>query len=796
MSSGAPPSRPARELGLAALFFLAVTVLMTWPQAAHMGDAISDIGDAKLNARILQWDFAQTFRNPLNLYQLNFFHPARYVLAFSENLYGVAVFGFPLLAAGASALVNYNVLLLLGMLLSALAAWALARELTGDPLASVLAGLVFAFLPWRFSQLPHLQFQWAGFLCLSLLFLLRYLERGARRDLVLYGICFAWNALCNVHYALFSGFLVGLTLAFFVLGGAGDGRRRLRGVILATVLGGLVFVPFALPYREASRLYGMRRYLGEVFHFSGQPSDFLSTGMRNRFSGDATARWTRAEGDFFPGVLPVALAVAAVVQLRRGGRSNAPHEARARSGAVRRSARILDALILLLGAAWIWSLAREGLRAGPLKLGDPGRVFVLLTLFVVVRLAVAFPRRARSADLGDFVRSSPLGWKVLLLLALAATGILVALGAYTPYYRFLFQSFGTVFQSIRAPARGIVLFHISLAVLCAWGLSLLVGGRSTRVRAGWTAAAVALLLCEFRTFPLVLTPTPAAAPPVYEWLADFDFPGAVVEWPFGLFYDFDYVFRQSAHGKPILNGYSGFFPATYTGLEAQVKQRPIPDSVWETMGNLGASMLVYHAHDGSGYRVVGYADALDRALSEGRLELVRSFPHGKGLDFVFIAAGTPWRDRIVDAGDDAVGRRRQFDEAVARLRRNVGRLAPPFGEIYLPRAGQKVAPGFWAHGWALDDSGVASIQVGTELGTAGEALIGGQWPNLAARFPDFPDAANRGSWGFPIPDVAPGLHTLVVRLFARDGGSTTLERPIEVVAAPTVSPPRPAGPVP
>ena len=46
----------------------------------------------------------QTLRDPLNLYQLNFFHPARYVLAFSENLYGVAVFGFPLLAAGASAL--------------------------------------------------------------------------------------------------------------------------------------------------------------------------------------------------------------------------------------------------------------------------------------------------------------------------------------------------------------------------------------------------------------------------------------------------------------------------------------------------------------------------------------------------------------------------------------------------------------------------------------------------------------------------------------------------------------------
>ncbi len=170
-----------------------------------------------------------------------------------------------------SALVNYNVLLLLGMFLSALAAWALAREMTGDPITSTLAGLVFAFLPWRFSQLPHLQFQWAVFLCLSACSSSCGISSEARGGtLVLYGICFGWNALCNVHYALFSGFLVGLTLAFFALGVAGDARRRWKRAVLATVLGGLVFVPFALPYREASRLYGMRRYLGEVRHFSGQ----------------------------------------------------------------------------------------------------------------------------------------------------------------------------------------------------------------------------------------------------------------------------------------------------------------------------------------------------------------------------------------------------------------------------------------------------------------------------------------------------------------------------------------------
>ena len=36
--------------------------------------------------------------------------------------------------------------------------------------ASLVAGVVYAFVPWRLAQLPHVQFQWAAFLALLLLF--------------------------------------------------------------------------------------------------------------------------------------------------------------------------------------------------------------------------------------------------------------------------------------------------------------------------------------------------------------------------------------------------------------------------------------------------------------------------------------------------------------------------------------------------------------------------------------------------------------------------------------------------
>ena len=99
-----------------------------------------------------------------------------------------------------------------------------------------------------------------------------------------------------------------------------------------------MFVPFALPYREASRLYGMHRYLGEIAaFFSARWIDFLSAGDRNRLYGAATGAWRGPEGDLFPGFLAVALAAVAVVRLRRAG---APRvAARRRPSASRAAAR-------------------------------------------------------------------------------------------------------------------------------------------------------------------------------------------------------------------------------------------------------------------------------------------------------------------------------------------------------------------------------------------------------------------------------------------------------------------------
>src|SRR5262249_43296374 len=180
-------------------------------------------------------------------------------------------------------------------------------------------------------------------------------------------------------------------------------------------------------------------------------------------------------------------------------------------------------------------------------------------------------------------------------LLLAGLGILIALGTNTPLYPALFQMCGPLFQAIRVPAPGIVLFHLGLATLAALGLSALRSRFRSQARYTTVVAGVLLLsVIEYTAIPLVVfwaSPRPA---PIYQWLAHAPFSGPLIELPFGLDYDIEYVFRSPAHFRPIVNGYSGFFPKEYDSLDALFEKQPIPTQALQEAARLGAKVVVYH----------------------------------------------------------------------------------------------------------------------------------------------------------------------------------------------------------
>ncbi len=287
-----------REHAAAAVVFIALSVAMTWPLAPNVTRAVSDPGDPYINTWILDWDWYATFHAPLELFHANAFHPAKYALAYSENLYGLAVFLFPLRLLGVAPLTAYNVAMLAGFAFCGFAAYLLALRLTGSWIAAMAAGVFYAFLPFRFVHVAHLQHVWGGWLPLLLLMLLRYAERSTRKRAIAFAAVFVVNGLTNIHYLLFGAFATGITALLLLP------REKWRELALAMAGALLVLAPFLYPYAAVAKLYGMQRTYEEVARFSAVARDWLPG-------------QTEAERKLYPGLLAYVAAVASLLVARK-----------------------------------------------------------------------------------------------------------------------------------------------------------------------------------------------------------------------------------------------------------------------------------------------------------------------------------------------------------------------------------------------------------------------------------------------------------------------------------------------
>ncbi|HYI13003.1 MAG TPA: hypothetical protein VEK57_28410 [Thermoanaerobaculia bacterium] len=287
-----------RQDAAAALLLIALSVGMTWPLAPNLDRAVSDPGDPYINIWILDWDWRATFSDPLSLFHANAFHPARYSLAFSENLYGLAVLLFPLRVLGMGPIAAYNMAMLAGFAFCGFAAYLLGRRLTGSWTAGLAAGIFYAFVPWRFVHLAHVQHIQGGWLPLLFLALLRYAEKPTRKRAIAFAAVFLMNGLTNIHF-LFFGALAAAIVAVLLLP-----REHWRELALATAGALLLLAPFLYPYAVVAKLYGMQRSAEEVLRFSAMPLDWLP-GVEE------------PERKLYPGALAYAAALAAFAAWRR-----------------------------------------------------------------------------------------------------------------------------------------------------------------------------------------------------------------------------------------------------------------------------------------------------------------------------------------------------------------------------------------------------------------------------------------------------------------------------------------------
>jgi hypothetical protein len=299
----------------AAAVYVVLTVALTYPLARRLH--IMDAGDSAFFAWVMAWETHALGTDPKLFPHGNMFHPLRYTLGMDEPVLGTTLLVWPLQVLTGDAVLVFNVARLLTFVLSALAAYLLARSLGAAELPSLIAGAAFAFSPIRVDQIAHLSTLGTQWMPLVLLFLFRFFRSGRLRDGALAALFFVLMAYaCGYHGVI--GLLVLSVATIPLMWGRWP---RLPAALSCAAVAALGLLPLYLLHQAALAPLHYTRGREETAQFSAAVESFLATSSWNRVWGEVTAPFrTTYSNNLFPGlVLPLSV-IAGAAALRREGR--------------------------------------------------------------------------------------------------------------------------------------------------------------------------------------------------------------------------------------------------------------------------------------------------------------------------------------------------------------------------------------------------------------------------------------------------------------------------------------------
>jgi hypothetical protein len=308
-----------REVLLATAAAVVIAVVMTWPLVLDLGDVVPrDIGDPLAIAWQPAWGGHALPNQPLDFFDANRFWPISDSLAFGDALIGYAPAG--MIGDGPEdALVRYDLLFIFSYALAFFGAYLLAREIGIGPAGAAVAGVAFAFAPFRLEQDGHMQVIASGGIPLSLAFAARGIRLRRPWWLFAAWLVAAWQV--SLGFVLGLPFAYGLAAACVVAAVVWllKARRPIpRRMLVGGIAGAIAFVGIcgviARPYLEiADEFPEAKREVSEVAGFSGPLDVFITAPRENFVWGDLTEEIREdleniPEKTLFPGLLILILA--------------------------------------------------------------------------------------------------------------------------------------------------------------------------------------------------------------------------------------------------------------------------------------------------------------------------------------------------------------------------------------------------------------------------------------------------------------------------------------------------------
>jgi hypothetical protein len=559
---------------------------MLYPRTVEMKGKLHSGPDPKTIIWAVTWVQHQLIHDPLNLYRANIYYPHTSALAYSDSFLVQSLSTLPFRLLTDEPTVLFNIAFWIAFALSAYLMYALALHLTVNHWISLVAGILFAFSPYRLDNVTHLQYtsqQWLPLIVLS--FILFFLQR---KTLWLIGaVAGTWlNAMSCGAYLIMSVSSLGLLIILLWIAKPLDLRRfgwlALSGLILIVLLAPFYYQSWKV-HSEAGTAVSEREldvFSVDVLDFAKRPKYMVSAPYAILPEKIKTPYFT-----MFPGFVASAAIIAGFLLFFAsawvsGAKDEKAHKSLRTALFVSRLAAVASALVtasalvfylflpppepvtgfsLVSLALWLLVItfcAQALLAAVAFRCGRLSKDGLLLRIFVFLALLNAV---------------FCLGPHVYLNNHIVGQNVFAAFYAFMPGFSLVRQvlHFNTFFMLFAVPAAAIALKRLkSLQRPAYWGA---------------VAVLVAAVLFEYRAdLSRDYVEVPLEVPAMYQWLAKeppaSPYIGLPV-WPWPYHPESDRMYWSMYHWKPMVNGLFSYPPKEYERLVKMTSGFPSKESI-------------------------------------------------------------------------------------------------------------------------------------------------------------------------------------------------------------------------
>jgi len=602
-------------------FFLFVSFFIMYPLSAYMAVSTVTEGDSLLQMWSMRWTIHSLTTDPANLFNANLFYPYTNSLAFADAMIAPALQAMPIFFLTNNLVLSYNVLTWFSFALSGWTMYLLVKDISGSKLGGLLAGMVFAFAPYRIGRISQLNVLSTQWLPLCFLMLRRLLLQDSRPFKVSikrgwwlvagFVIFYTLTAYSTFYYLLYTAPVFAV---FVVLLQLSTKRLPSPALLLKLAVGvglvGLLVLPVASPYFEVASLQSAERTRSEAQQFSANYRFYLAATDNNLFWGATLSRFggTGGERKLFPGALGLVFGAVGLVGSFIYGFM---HRKKRDSSAVAEP----EPIKLIRREGWVW-------------LGIA--IFALLMSF------------------GPSLKA----W-----------------GAEIPMPYGFFFDYVPGWKGLRAVMRYGLFVTLAVAALAGMGVAFLAASVtfwqrfSGNIRRFLPFGLMAILLFgafwEYHSEITYINPKILPNPPqVYNWLAQPENSGAVIELPFQRDPRNSPAIRNFyslSNFQPLAGGMSGYVPPVYGDLRDITDNFPSKESLALLQG-MGVRWVVYHLNDENTPLPPGAWDKIEpRIKNTKELTLAADFSTDKIK--VYELADDPWMlnlARSIPTGENVI----------------------------------------------------------------------------------------------------------------------------------------------